>query len=69
MKKQLFNIAVLYHNTTTDGTNKEVFTEIAVAPKPVLAANFEEAKMVAILEVPEKYKDDLSKLEILVKSF
>lgn len=65
MKKQLYQIAVLYHNKVED----EYVTEIAVEPKSVLASSFDEAKMAATLAVPEKYKGELSKLEILVKSF
>jgi hypothetical protein len=68
MKKQLYQIAVLFHPTQEE-LDKGQSTEIVVEVDTVLAASQEEAKMVAAISIPENFQKKLSQLEILVRPF
>ena len=64
----LFEVAVLMHPTKKEFDAGEK-AELVVKPKCLVAKDSEQANQLAVFEVPEKYRDKMDQIEVLVRPF
>lgn len=67
-KLKLFQIAILFHPTEKE-EKEGLKTEIIVPLKTILEKDEKTAAMKANFEIPEKYRDTLDQVEVLVVNF
>jgi len=68
MIQKLFQTAVLLHPTAEE-EKKGTKTQLIVELKSILAVDEKTAAMAANFQIPEKYRDKLEQIEVLVVNF
>jgi hypothetical protein len=68
MKQTLFEYVVIWH-PSKDESEKGAKSEVVVAKNSMLASNDKIVGMKAVMEIPEKFKSELEKIEIIIRPF
>jgi hypothetical protein len=68
MKQSLFQYAILWHPTEKQ-TKEGEKTKLLIDVKTVLAANQAAVTMMAAMEIPADYKEQLEQIDIVLRPF
>lgn len=72
MAAKLYEYAILFHpryKARAKDEEADTKTELVQEPKWTLARDDKQVAMIAARSVPEKYLDDLDRIEILIRPF
>jgi hypothetical protein len=68
-KLTLYEYAILWHPTKAEIEDKDMSSLLIVPPKTVMAENNNTALMIAAMDIPELYKNQLGQIEISLRPF
>jgi hypothetical protein len=68
-RPRIFQYALLWHPTEKQRKDDGAKSKIIVAPKDVLAIDDRQAQMMASMEIPAEYRDQLDQVEIAMRPF
>ena len=69
MNKQLFQYAVIFNPSEKQAKEEGLESKLIVEMQTVLAKDQNEVTMIAAMAIPQKYKDKLSQIQIVVRPF
>lgn len=68
-RPRIYQYAILWHPTEKQMKEDGTKSKIVVAPKDVLANDDRQAQMMASMEIPAEYRDQLDQVEIAMRPF
>lgn len=69
VRPKLFQYAVIWHPTEKQIKDEDKKSKVVVEPKIVLANDDKQAGMIAVMSIPEEFKNQLDQLDIAVRPF
>lgn len=69
MTPKLFQYAVLWHPTEKEIKDDGEKSKVIVPPTTILAADASKAGMMATMEIPAEYKEQLDQIEVAIRPF
>lgn len=69
MTPKLFQYAVLWHPTEKEIKEDGEKSKVIVPPTTILAADVSKAGMMATMEIPAEYKEQLDQIEVAIRPF
>lgn len=69
MKQSLFQYAVIWHPTDKQIKDESLSSKLIVEVTAVLAGGADQVRMLAAMQIPTEYKDQLGQIDIGVRPF